>query len=90
VVSSVSEAQQRSERTAHEMHICMRDLKNAESELHGLRVERERLLEVVDEAKAKAREMVLEKMGAERRLSEQVAKCARVEVRLVQRVCWQC
>lgn len=80
MVSSVSEAQQRNERNAHEMHICMRDLKTAESEVHALRVEREKLLEVVDESKAKAREMVLEKMGAERRLSEQIAKCARVEV----------
>ncbi|CAE7832667.1 unnamed protein product, partial [Symbiodinium microadriaticum] len=79
VVTSASEAQERSERTAHEMHIRLRDLKSAEAELHSLRLERTKLLEDIDSAKVRVREMSLEKMGAERRLSEQIAKCARIE-----------
>lgn len=83
VVTSVTEAQERSERTAHEMHIRLRDLKSAEAELHTLRQEKQQLLEDVDAAKGRVREMSLEKMAAERKLSEQIARCTRIEVRVV-------
>ena len=79
-MNSVSEAQERNERTAHEMHIRMRDLKVAEGEVHSLKVERDYLTDEIENIKTRLREVTLEKLGAERKLSEATAKAARSEV----------
>jgi hypothetical protein len=81
-VSSISEAQERNEKNTHEMHIRLRDLKSAEAEMHKIKLERDYLKEECETFKSRVREVMLEKLGAERRLSETAAKIARSEVSL--------
>jgi cell division protein FtsB len=80
VVSSINEAHERNERTNHEMNNRLRDLKAAETELHNLSVERERMVEEVELMKSRVREMMLEKLSAERKMSEAIARNTRNEV----------
>jgi hypothetical protein len=79
VVSSINEAHERNERTNHEMNNRLRDLKAAETALHNLSVERERMTEEMELMKARVREMMLEKLSAERKMSEAIARNTRNE-----------
>ena len=80
VVSCISEAHERNERTIHEMNNRLRDLKVAESELHRLTIERDNLLNEMEGMKSRVREMMIEKLSAERKMSEAIARNTRNEV----------
>lgn len=82
MVSSINEAHERNERTNHEMKNRLRDLKAAETELHTLSMERERMMEEMELMKSRVREMMLEKLSAERKMSEAIARNTRNEVPL--------
>jgi hypothetical protein len=80
VVSSINDAHERNERTNHEMNNRLRDLKTAEAEVYSLTSERERMAEEMELMKSRVREMMLEKLSAERKMSEAIARNTRNEV----------
>jgi hypothetical protein len=63
------------------MNNRLRDLKTAEAEVHTLSTEREHMVEEMELMKSRVREMMLEKLSAERKMSEAIARNTRNEVR---------
>lgn len=62
------------------MNNRLRDLKAAEAEVHNLTIEKERIIEEMEAMKSRVREMMLEKLSAERKMSEAIARNTRNEV----------
>lgn len=61
----------------------LRDLKAAESEVYNLTIEKERMIEEMEAMKSRVREMMLEKLSAERKMSEAIARNTRNEVSFI-------
>ena len=77
-VESAQEERERSEKTSHEMRKLIADLTASEDELHRVKAELARVRDDYESERVKLRQMHLEKLAAERRVSECVSAAGRV------------
>lgn len=80
--TSYSEALERSEKSSHEKHLILRDLKTVELENESLQTKLTQLTDELNLEKAKYKKMHIDKLAAERRCSELLASRSKAEAAL--------